>query len=77
MKKLIGISRESIRRNNNRRVNNQPVVRVTYPDRVEEGRAVIIYDSNGVECARVVYDRDNPQRGMNAWIETENEIKIL
>jgi predicted ATP-grasp superfamily ATP-dependent carboligase len=78
MKKLIGISREAIKRNNDKRQNNQAVVKVSYVNGTfETGSQVIIYDENGKECARVVYSRDRQQKGMNAWIETENEVKVL
>jgi len=38
---------------------------------------VVILDSLGVECAKVVYSKDKPLScGARVWIETQNEVVI-
>lgn len=77
MKKIIGISRNGIKRNNDKRQNNQPVVKVHYEDGIDVGHEVVIMGQDGKEAARVIYNREQPQKGMNAWIETDNDIEII
>lgn len=77
LKTIINVNRYNIQRNNDRR-NNMPVITVF--DGVNETHCyeVIIYGQDGLEAARIKYNRDShPKRDVKVWIETENKIDTL
>lgn len=49
----------------------------TYKENIY-GNEVIIYDKDGEEAARVVYDSTNPLScGAHAWISTQYKVEVI
>jgi hypothetical protein len=55
-----------------------PPIICTSTDGYMHGNVVIVYGSDGVEAARIIYNPTNPIcSGARVWIETRNEVEIL
>ena len=76
-KTIINVNRYNIKRNEDRR-NYMPVVTIWDGKTEDHCHEVIIYGQDGLEAARVMYNRDNPARpSSKVWIETDNEIEKI
>ena len=54
-----------------------PIIVKTYKGS-NRGNTVVIYDANGAETARVIYDPANPIcGGARVWIESVNKVEII
>ncbi len=77
MKTIIHVNQHVIKDNNKNNVNNPVLTCKTYKSNSYAHEA-IIYDDNGKEVAKVVYNPDKPLScGARVWIETKNRVKII
>ena len=77
MKTVIHVNQHIIK-SNTKTGDNKPVLTCKTYKSNTYAHEVILYDSYGNECARVVYSKDKPLGcGARVWIETQNEIKTI
>lgn len=68
---------EKVRKDNPEGDLEPPIIVKTYKGS-KRGNTVVIYDADGAETARVIYDPGNPIcGGARVWIETSNQVEIV
>ena len=68
---------QSVIRKNLKTGDNDPVLTCKTYKSNNYAHEVVILDSEGQECAKVVYSKDKPLScGARVWIETQNEVVI-
>ena len=77
MKTLIHVNQHVIKQNSKNNVNNPVITCKTYKSN-NYAHEAIIYDDNGKEAAKVIYNPDKPLScGAKVWIETKNKVEII
>ena len=77
MKTIIHVNQHAIKSNSKNNVNNPVLTCKTYKSN-NYAHEAIIYDDNGKEVAKVVYNPDKPLScGARVWIETKNKVEII
>jgi hypothetical protein len=77
MKTIIHVNQHVIKSNTKNNENKPVLTCKTYKNNIYASE-ILILDNNGVEVAKIVYNKDKPLScGAKVWIETQNEIKII
>ena len=77
MKTIIHVNQHVIKQNSKNNVNNPVITCKTYKSN-NYAHEAIIYDDNGKEAAKVIYNPDKPLScGAKVWIETKNKVEII
>ena len=76
-KTIIHVNQHIIK-SNSKNDERAPVLTCKYRKENNYAHEAVILDSNGEECARIVYRPDNPLGGgAKVWIETHNEVQLI
>jgi len=76
MKTIIHVNQHRIK-SNRKTGAREPVITVKTYKSNHYAHEVVIYDSQGVEVARVVYRPDKPLScGAVCWVETVNQVRL-
>jgi hypothetical protein len=77
-KKTVIHVNQAIIKSNHKTGARAPVLTVKTYDSNTYGHQAIIYDKDGNEVARVVYNPDNPLScGARVWVESYNRVEVI
>ena len=76
-KKYIHINKHQIKKNQKNNQRESVISCKTYNSN-QYGNELIIFDENGKETAKVIYNPDKPLKcGAQVWIETNNDVEFI